>query len=186
MANDQQLVAYLVPREPESPPTVEQLRSHLRVCLPEYMIPSEFLLLDAFPLTPSGKVDRQAIRDHKNSRIGTESVYIAPRTGVERTIVSILQEILSVDRIGINDNFFELGGHSLLLVKLQSRLQTAFKRNISLVELFEYPTVASLTRYFSDSKNERVSVREVQDRLDKQWEVLSRRRHSIQERKHVG
>jgi amino acid adenylation domain-containing protein len=185
-ASEQQLVAYLVAREPESPPTVDQLRSHLRMSLPEYMIPSEFLLLDAFPLTSSGKVDRQAIHAHKGTRIRNESVYVAPQTEVERTIVSVLQEILRIDRIGINDNFFELGGHSLLLVKLQSRLQIAFKRNISLVELFEYPTAGSLTRYFSDSKNERFSVREVQNRIDKQAEVLSRRRQSIQERKQVG
>jgi amino acid adenylation domain-containing protein len=176
------LVAYLVEREPESPTTVEELRRHLRARLSEYMIPADFFVLDAFPLTPSGKVDRQALSTAKAERPATESAYAAPQTEVERSIVAILQEILGVERVGINDNFFDLGGHSLLLVKLQSRLQKMFKREVSLVELFENPTAGSLTRYFCDARDERSSVREIQERLHKQREALNRKKQSIKKR----
>ena len=184
--SEKRLLAYLVPFGSDSQPTVEALRSYLRDRLPEYMVPSEFLMLEALPLTPTGKVDRQAIATAKSTRARFESTYVAPQTGVERAIVSIFQEILGVDRVGLNHNFFDLGGHSLLLVKLQNRLQNTFKRDVSLIELIQYPTAGSLTRYFSNGEHEEFSVREVQDRLNKQWAALSRRKQWIQERKQTG
>ncbi len=109
-----------------------------------------------------------------------------PQSEAERAIVSIFQQLLGVERVGLNDNFFDLGGHSLLLVKLQNRLQQTFNRNVSLVQLIEHPTAGSLTRYFSNGTDEEFSVRDVQERLNKQWAALSRRKQLVQERKHAG
>ncbi|HEX2269982.1 MAG TPA: amino acid adenylation domain-containing protein, partial [Pyrinomonadaceae bacterium] len=184
--NEKRLAAYLVPSADSPPATVEQLRSHLRGHLPDYMVPSNFLWLEALPQTPTGKVDRQALLSAKGVRARFESTYVPPQTEVERAIVSIFQQILGVDRVGLNDNFFDLGGHSLLLVKLQNRLQQTFKRDVSLVQLIEHPTVGSLTRYFSNRTGEEFSVRDVQERLNKQWAALSRRKQLVQERKHAG
>jgi acyl carrier protein len=184
-SSEKRLLAYLVVSDLESPPGVEQLRSHLRGRVPEYMVPSEFLFLDSMPLTPTGKVDRLALSTAKGRRARFEAHYVPPQTEVERTIVTIFQEVIGVDRVGLNDNFFELGGHSLLLVKLQNRLQTTFKRDVSLVELIEYPTAGSLTKYFSNGKDDGFSVDEVQSRLNKQWAALSRRKQLIKERSGV-
>jgi amino acid adenylation domain-containing protein len=181
--SEKRLVAYLVPSGPEPQPTVEELRSHLRGRLPEYMVPAEFVVLDALPLTPTGKVDRRALASITGTRARFETAYATPQTEVERAIVSIFQEVLGVDHVGLNNNFFDLGGHSLLLVKLQNRLQQTFKRDVSLVELIQYPSAGSLVKFFSNGRHEEFSVREVQDRLNKQWAALSRRKQLIEERK---
>jgi amino acid adenylation domain-containing protein len=142
--NDQRLAAYFVP-DAEMVPTPRQLREALMAAIPDYMVPASFVTLDAFPLTPNGKVDRLALpRPDAEARASAD--FVAPGTELERRIVAIWQELLHIPRVGLHDNFFELGGHSLLVVQLQSRLRKRLHREITLLELFETPTVAGIAR----------------------------------------
>jgi amino acid adenylation domain-containing protein len=148
--NEQYIVAYIILQEPLS--TLEQfnqkLQDFLAEKLPDYMIPSHFITLDQFPLTPSGKLDQQSLPKLENINQKT-SVYVAPQNPIEEKIVIIWQEVLKLEKIGIYDNFFELGGHSLLATRVNSRLREAFKMDIPLRTLFEKPTVYSLAERIS-------------------------------------
>jgi amino acid adenylation domain-containing protein len=140
-AGDKQLVAYLVAME-ESGVAVSDLRSHLKRRLPDYMIPSAFVMLAELPLTPNGKIDRKALP--APGKAATEAEYVAPRTLVEEMLAGILADVLKVDRAGSNDNFFELGGHSLLATQVMSRISDNFHVSLPLRVIFEFPTVAGL------------------------------------------
>ncbi|WP_414588179.1 amino acid adenylation domain-containing protein, partial [Scytonema sp. PCC 10023] len=142
IAGDKRLVAYLVPQN-ETTPTISELRSFLKQQLPEYMVPSYFVLLDGLPLTPNGKVDRKALPDPSGQPEASHD-FVAPRTPIEEMLASIWASLLQVERVGIHDNFFELGGHSLLATQLMSRLQKTFAVELPLRSLFELPTVAAL------------------------------------------
>jgi amino acid adenylation domain-containing protein len=115
---DKWLVAYIVCRNAEGEPTTVELRKFLRRTLPEYMIPSAFIVLDALPLTPSGKVNRRALPGQDGLALECGEDYVAPHTATERFIAEVWQEALGVDRVGVHDNFFDLGGHSLLSMKV--------------------------------------------------------------------
>ncbi len=151
------LVAYIVPvPEENSNLTPEKLREFLQTKLPDYMVPAFFMILEAFPLTPNGKINRNALPAPVN--IATEdNSYIMPETDAERSIAKVWQEVLNIEfeKIGIHNNFFDLGGHSLMVVQLQSKLQAIFDQEISVVELFEHPTVHSLAQYLT--KNPEIS-----------------------------
>ena len=151
--DSQRIVAYIVPRE-EQVPTISELRGFLEAKLPSYMIPAAFLTLKALPLTSNGKVDRKALPKPDNTRPQLEVVYQQPQTEIEQTIADIWQEVLNVEDLGIYDNFFELGGHSLLLVQVHSKLREVFKRDLSLLDLFRYPTIKSLANYFNQAENQ--------------------------------
>jgi amino acid adenylation domain-containing protein len=140
---DKRLVGYVVAR-PEDSFDVAEARKYLKQKLPEYMVPSAFVLLDELPLTPSGKVDRNALPAPDRDRSELGCVYHAPRTPVEETIASIWCELLKLSKVGIHDNFFELGGHSLLATQVISRLSTAFNHEIPLRSIFECPTIETL------------------------------------------
>lgn len=136
---------------------VALLRQHLEAKLPHYMMPSAFVMLDVLPLTPNGKVDRQALPTPDTIRPQLETAYQPPQTEVEKTIADIWQEILNIGDVGIHDNFFELGGHSLLLIQVHSKLQKVFQRDFSLIDMFEYPTISHLAKYFSQESSEETS-----------------------------
>ncbi|MBD2607324.1 non-ribosomal peptide synthetase [Scytonema hofmannii FACHB-248] len=155
-ADTQSLVAYVVPHTDQTL-TITELRGFLEPKLPNYMLPSGFVTLEALPLTPNGKVDRKALPAPDTVRPELEVVYQPPQTEVEKTIANIWQEVLNVENIGIHDNFFELGGHSLLLVQVHSKLQKRFERDFPLVEMFQYPTVNHLARYLSQESTEETS-----------------------------
>ncbi|MBV8887998.1 MAG: amino acid adenylation domain-containing protein, partial [Chroococcidiopsidaceae cyanobacterium CP_BM_RX_35] len=122
---------------------VPQLRMYLRAQLPDYMVPSTFMVLEALPLTPNGKVDRRALPAPElvKSLAGAD---VPPRSVVEEVLVGIWSEVLGLKRVGIHDNFFELGGHSLLATQLISRVRDAFQIELPLRSLFEKATVAKL------------------------------------------
>jgi amino acid adenylation domain-containing protein len=143
-AGDKRLVAYVVPAG-QSPPSASELRSFLEVKLPDYMIPSAFVMLDALPLNSTGKVDRQALPVPDSSRPQLDVAYAAPRTSIEEKLVEIWEEILDLRPIGIHDNFFDIGGHSLAGASLISRLNRIFGLDLAVRVLFEAPTVAQLT-----------------------------------------
>jgi acyl carrier protein len=120
---------------------VSGLRDHLRQMLPEYMVPSAFVSLEALPLTANGKVDRSALPAAEER---TVEVFVAPRTAVEELLAGIFGEVLRVERVGANDSFFELGGHSLLATQVVSRIRESFGLEIPLRAVFESPSVAGL------------------------------------------
>jgi amino acid adenylation domain-containing protein/non-ribosomal peptide synthase protein (TIGR01720 family) len=142
---DRRLVAYVVP-DSGTPFDAAELRRYLKSHLPEYMIPSSVVTLEALPLTRNGKVDRRALPSPAppdGARAERED-YMAPRTPIEERLTRIWSEVLAVERVGIHDDFFELGGHSLLATSIVSRLTQAFDVELSLRDLFENPTVAAL------------------------------------------
>ena len=148
---EQQLVAYLILNhqqlEIKTSNAASTLRQFLKQKLPDYMIPSAYIVLDSLPLTPNGKVNRRALPAPDTFSFETPENYLSPRTSVEERLVEIWGKVLGKQKIGIHDNFFELGGHSLLATQLTSRLRDAFQIELSVRNLFEAPTVASLARY---------------------------------------
>ncbi|MBD2438978.1 non-ribosomal peptide synthase/polyketide synthase [Nostoc sp. FACHB-110] len=139
---EKRLVAYIVSAS-EVKITTSELRSFLKQKLPDYMIPSGFVFLEALPLTPNGKIDRRAL---PTPEIDSEQVekYVAPRTPTEELLALIWQEVLKLERVGREDNFFELGGHSLLATQIVSRIRTNFQIELPLRSLFAAPTIAGI------------------------------------------
>ena len=140
---DQRVVAYIVPRP--SARTVEaELREHLKKHLPEFMLPSHFVLLPEFPLTPNQKVDRKALPPPDQVQAASESDHAPPQGAVEERIARTWQDLLGVRHVGRNDNFFDLGGHSLLAVQLHRRLRDQFHCEIMIEDVFRFPSVRLL------------------------------------------
>ena len=139
---DKRLVAYVVPRD-EQVPTATELRRFLKQKLPDYMIPSAFVLLEVLPLTPNGKVDRRTLPAPNSVRPEMEAAFVAPRTSVEEVLAEIWAEVLGLEQVGIYDNFFELGGNSLLSVQIVSKVRQA---GIQLApkDFIQYQTIAEL------------------------------------------
>jgi amino acid adenylation domain-containing protein len=123
---------------------IPQLRQFLKERLPEYMMPSAFVLMESLPLTPNGKVDRQALPVPDTSTSELEVSFVPPRTPTEQIVADIWADVLRREQVGIYDNFFDLGGHSLLATQVISRLREAFKIDLPLRSLFENPTVNNL------------------------------------------
>jgi acyl carrier protein len=145
-------VAYLVPRADASP-SVTDLRVFLKDRLPEYMIPSAFVILPSLPLNPSGKVDRKSLPAPAGIRSSLATRYEAPRTEVEAMIADIWKDVLRLEKVGVHDNFFDLGGHSLLLVQVQARLERHLKRKLAVVDLFQYPSIETLSRHLTSDED---------------------------------
>jgi len=120
------------------------MRRSLAKTLPEYMVPTAFIMLEAFPRTPTGKVDRRALPVPDNSRPEQNTTYVAPRTPVEKELTQIWAEVLSLDQVGIHDNFFDLGGHSLTASRVVYRVIQTFQLELPVRLLFDSPTVAEM------------------------------------------
>jgi len=142
-STDKLLVAYVVSRNVQIP-AVEELRSFLKQRVPDYMIPQAFVPLDTLPLTTHGKVDRKALPGLPFTRPDLRTGFVAARSELEKTITAVWQEVLEVERVGIRDNFFDLGGHSLRMVQVNSKLRNVLPVPVTLLQLFEYPTIESL------------------------------------------
>ncbi len=151
---DKRIVAYTIPAEQESLNALA-LRDYLKDVLPEYMIPSAFILMDEFPLTTNGKIDRRALPAPDLTGHIAGHNYVAPRTPAEEIIANTMAKILNVQKVGINDSFFELGGHSLLATQFVSRLRDAFKVELSLRVLFECPTISGLAHQIDELQHEK-------------------------------
>ena len=141
---EKRLVAYVVPY-PQVTPTIDQLRHSLKTKLPEYMVPSAFVVLESLPLTPNEKVDRRAL-PAPDLQSEQKDKYVAPRTPIEEMLAQIWTQVLKLERVGIHDNFFEVGGHSLLAAQLLSRIRNIFKVELPLRELFARATIAELAQ----------------------------------------
>jgi amino acid adenylation domain-containing protein len=149
----QRLVAYVTARPGGESPSTELLRRHLKERLPEYMMPSAFVVLPELPRTPSGKVDRKALPAPLAERPETAQPYLVPRTPLEERIAGLWREVLRLDRVGVLDNFFELGGNSIQAAVLIHRLQEQLGRQIYTIALFDSPTIAGLASYLDDEKD---------------------------------
>jgi amino acid adenylation domain-containing protein len=161
---DRRLVAYVV----GTPGTLAttNLRKYLQQKLPEYMVPSVFVVLESLPLTPNGKVDRKGLPVPDTNRPYPDEMFVAPRTPTEKLLAEIWKEVLRVDKVGIHDNFFELGGHSLLATLVVSRAREALHVELPLRSLFEYPTIAGLVAHIAEGQAESASQAEMTDLLN--------------------
>ncbi len=137
------LVAYVVIQSEQQQPTVSELRSFLHERVPEYMVPSAFVMLDELPLTPNGKVDRRALPEPGHERPELDNGFVAPRSAVEEALAGIWSEVLGVEDVGVNDNFFELGGDSILSIQIVSKASHA-GLNFAPRQLFQHQTIAEL------------------------------------------
>ncbi len=143
LALDGQLAAYLVPTEPDQDQTTlrETLKSQLRAHLPDYMVPTHFIVLDSMPLTANGKLDRKALPAPDASQL--QVTYSAPQGELEQQLAAIWADVLKLERVGRSDNFFELGGHSLLATQVISRIRQQLDVELSLRDLFEARDLAA-------------------------------------------
>jgi amino acid adenylation domain-containing protein len=153
-SGDPALVACIVPAQVRAP-TNSELRRFLQVTLPDYMIPSAFVTLEALPLTPNGKVDYRALPAPEPLRPALEATYVAPKSEVEQRIATVWQDVLGLEQVGMDDNFFDLGGHSLLLAQVQTKLQDILQRDLPILDLFEHPSINTLAEYLSRQQQER-------------------------------
>ena len=171
---DRRLVAYIVPKIEDRRLKIEdsnlgsserlssifyplssELRDFLKERLPDYMLPSAFVFMDAIPLTPNGKINRHALPAPDGDRPELETAFVAPRNAIERTVAQVWSDILRIERVGVYDNFFALGGHSLLATQIISRIRDAFQIDLPLRSLFESPTVAGLAIAVAQSQGQR-------------------------------
>ncbi|MEH2040969.1 amino acid adenylation domain-containing protein [Nostoc sp.] len=150
-AREKYLVAYFVPIPGETI-TVEQLRTFLTEQLPDYMIPSAFVEMESFPLTPNGKVNRRALPEPTTSRPELGQTFVEPRTPTEEILAGIWRDVLGLEQVGIYDNFFDLGGHSLLATQVIALTRKAFGIELPLLSLFESPAIAPLAQKIATAK----------------------------------
>ncbi|HXQ70531.1 MAG TPA: non-ribosomal peptide synthetase, partial [Pyrinomonadaceae bacterium] len=171
----QRLIAYVVSNNGGL--RTDELREFLQQRLTEYMTPSCFVMMETLPRTPNGKVDRRALPNAPATGTDANETYIAPRSAIERSIANIWQEVLKVEKVGINDNFFGLGGHSLLLVRAQSKVSDALKVKVSMVEMFKYPTISALAEHLSKQRSSPIPASPpARNQAETREEALNRQR----------
>jgi hypothetical protein len=142
--DEKRLVAYFV--SDEMPPGSD-LRTFLRDRLPDYMLPAAFVRLDALPLTPNGKIDRSGLPPPPEQATAVMGGSALPKTANEVLLAGIWRDVLHVERLSVDDNFFDLGGHSLLMAKVHNRLTELAPHRVTMIDLFQYPTIGSLARH---------------------------------------
>jgi surfactin family lipopeptide synthetase A len=147
VTGDKRLVAYVVGSGLSSP----DLRHALQQELPDPMVPSAFVFLEALPLTPHGKVDRRSLPAPDAAHPAAAAEFVAPRTALEEEVAQVWAEVLGVERVGSNDSFWELGGHSLLATRALSRLEASFGITLPLQSLFASPTLAGFSSVLAES-----------------------------------
>jgi amino acid adenylation domain-containing protein/non-ribosomal peptide synthase protein (TIGR01720 family) len=150
---DKRLVAYLV-LDQKLEAIATTLKCFLEANLPNYMVPAIFMILDSFPLTPNGKVDRRNLPAPDRLRRDLEEVYVEPCNPIEEKLALIWAELLGLGQIGVNDNFFHLGGHSLIATQMLARVREVFQVELSFCQIFENPTIKSLAQLIEHSHKE--------------------------------
>jgi len=173
---DLRLVAYLVPVDREAPPPADELREHLRTRLPDYMVPAHFVRLDALPQTPNGKVDRKALPAPETTTITVAAAaFVAPAGDLEEKIAAIWKDVLKLPQVGVRDNFFDLGGHSLLAVQAHRQLKAALARDLSITDIFRFPTIQSLSAYLGQEGDDDAAAQAGQARAQGRRAAMQRR-----------
>jgi SAM-dependent methyltransferase/acyl carrier protein len=150
------------------------LREYLGQRLPDHMVPAYIVLLDALPLTPNGKVDRRNLPSPTEVPVVPENGFVAPRTHVERQIARVWQDVLGIETVGVHDNFFDLGGHSLLMVRVHGQVCEALGADLSVTDLFRFPTISTLATFLGPGAEVR-ALGPVDDRAVKQRNSMNRR-----------
>jgi amino acid adenylation domain-containing protein len=192
---DRRLVAYVVPKvedrglkiedsiesapDPLSSilyPLSSELRTFLKAHLPEYMVPSAFVLVESIPLTPNGKVDVHALSLHQSCDDAEATTYEPPASDMEQTIAEIWQQLLEIDKVGRHDNFFDLGGHSLLVVRAYAKLRATYDIELQMLDMFKYPTIHTLASYLAQ-RTQRESAVSQDDGLDEKMSHGKARLH---------
>ncbi|MEG4588311.1 amino acid adenylation domain-containing protein [Microcoleus sp. MOSTC5] len=164
----QRLVAYLVPNpgfRNQYPEVISELRSFLKHKLPDYMVPSAFVLLDALPLTPNGKIDRLAL-SQKCDYVSDETAFTEAQTPTEEEIAEIWTALLGLEKVGTNQNFFDLGGHSLMATQLISRVRSCFGVELALCDFFGAPTIQNLAELVEEEILANADSNQIDELLD--------------------
>lgn len=177
--DNQRLIAYII-SQPKAAININELRSFLKQKLPDYMLPSAFGILKKLPLTPNGKIDRQALPDIESLSSELAEKYEPPKTEIEQAIAQLWQQLLQIEKVGINDNFFDIGGHSLLLVQVHAKLQDMFTVDIAITTLFEHPTIKSLAQYLTKVQPETTTLLETQQRAANRRNARPNRKNQTQ------
>jgi len=177
---NKRLVAYVVPMN--GAVNTSELRYWLLERLPLQMVPGAFVPLEALPLLPNGKVEVGALPRLDESRPVLATSYAAPQSEAEQAIAVIWQSVLKVERVGLHDNFFELGGNSLLIAQAHQQLREKFKAELSLVDMFKYPTVSALARHLSQDHPAPTQYQIVQEQAQKRREALRQREQVARQR----
>ncbi len=173
------LVAYVALRDAAGAGAGEgALRAALRRRLPEFMVPAQIVTLRDLPLTAAGKLDRAALPPPDRVR-PARAPFVAPESAAERTVATVWSEVLGVEQVGRDDNFFDLGGHSLLMVRAHGRLQEAFGRPVSMVEMFRLPTVAALAGHLVHGAAAPAALTAAQERGARQRAEQERQRQEM-------
>ncbi|MHA2405206.1 MAG: amino acid adenylation domain-containing protein [Candidatus Hermodarchaeia archaeon] len=173
---ERRLVAYVVPKK-RSEMRISEIREFLQQKLPDYMVPAAFVQLEVLPLTPNGKIDRRDL-PAPQWEFQPEKEFVAPSKELEKIIGDIWQELLQLQRVGIDDSFFELGGHSLLLVRAHRRILEFTEKELSIMDMFRYPTIRTLTEYLIGEEDRETSttIQKKVDRAGERRAVMTRRR----------
>ena len=165
------LIAHLVVKR-GADLSIDEVRVFLRARLPNYMIPTAFVICDSFPLTPTGKLDRRVLAAVDLDKIDQESTFVVPRTAVEASLAEIWGKVLNLDKVGIHNNFFDLGGHSLLAVQVVSGLREVFALDLPLRVMFESPTVAEMAAVITEHQGKQLGEAEL-ERMLGELELMS-------------
>jgi acyl carrier protein len=184
----ERLLAYVVLKTNQRP-SVAELRQFLQEQLPDYMVPADFIVLDEWPRMPGGKIDRQALSRPPEAPSQSKAAYTPPQNELEQLISGFWKEVLHIDQIDRADNFFDLGGHSLLLMKVNLKLKHHCGKEISLVEMFKYPTISTLAEFLSGQPNgdSPASLQKIQERAANRRETSQQQRARRQKyRSHRG
>jgi len=184
-SDENQLVAYIV-HDHQPVPETDELRNFLKSNLPDYMVPSFFVPIEQLPLTRSGKIDRKALPEPQELQLVSEATFVKPRTETETLLATIWQDVLKLEKVGIHDSFFDLGGHSLSMAKVHSKLCEHTQRDISIIELFKYPTIHSLSHFLQQDQDKKPMFEEKQQRASRQREALEAQRQRMKGRKVIG
>ncbi|MBZ5490381.1 MAG: non-ribosomal peptide synthase/polyketide synthase [Acidobacteriia bacterium] len=166
------LVTYVMPRVGQVVNAVE-LKNHIRQKLPEAMVPGVIVEIAELPLTASGKIDRKRLPKVERMSMGGADTDKAPRTEIERYIAEIWQQELQLTSIGVHDNFFDLGGHSLLLVTIQEKLAVRFNDQLTVIDLFTYPTIATLAKFLEQPQDDAPLEMAATERADLQLQAFA-------------
>ena len=160
--HDKHLWAYIVPEQGKKIP-VTALRDYLSKELPSYMIPAYFVFLENIPLATNGKVDRAKLLEYKLAEVDQGLTYDPPVNLTEEKIANIWEDLLKLDKVGVNNNFFDLGGNSLKIMEMNIQLSKEFNTEIPMAKLFEHPTVRSVAKYLQETKDNKIQDKKSQN-----------------------
>jgi acyl carrier protein len=178
------LAAYVVPDPAQAALTGDALRQFMQMRLPDYMVPGVFVMQETLPLTANGKVDRQALPPPGLQRQPPRGLaQRMPETALEQAIAAVCREVLQLEAVGTYDNFFDLGASSLSLIQIHARLGRVLQGEISLIDLFKYPTVSALARQLERQQDERLPLAPIRERVARRKQSQQRQRRTRQQRR---